>query len=48
VGVTLFLDGTPGEVRGPQPVAGAHTEEVLAALGHDEAEISALRARGVI
>jgi crotonobetainyl-CoA:carnitine CoA-transferase CaiB-like acyl-CoA transferase len=48
VGVTLFLDGTPGEVRGPQPVAGAHTEEVLAALGHDEAEIAALRARGVI
>ena len=48
VGVTLFLDATPGEVKGPQPVAGAHTQEVLAALGHDEAEIAALRARGVI
>jgi crotonobetainyl-CoA:carnitine CoA-transferase CaiB-like acyl-CoA transferase len=48
VGVTLFLDATPGEVKGPQPMAGAHTEEVLAALGHDQAEIAALRARGVI
>src|SRR5215472_13127293 len=48
VGVTLFLDATPGEVKGPQPTAGAHTDEVLAALGHDEADIASLRARGVI
>jgi crotonobetainyl-CoA:carnitine CoA-transferase CaiB-like acyl-CoA transferase len=48
VGVTLFLDATPGEVKGPQPMAGEHTDEVLAALGHDQAEIAALRARGVI
>jgi len=48
VGVTLFLDATPGEVKGPQPTAGEHTGEVLAALGHDEAEIAALRAKGVI
>ena len=48
VGVTLFLDATPGEVKGPQPMAGTHTEEVLAALGHDEAEIAGLRAKGVI
>jgi crotonobetainyl-CoA:carnitine CoA-transferase CaiB-like acyl-CoA transferase len=48
VGVTLFLDGTPGEVKGPQPLAGAHTGEVLADLGHDEAEIASLRAKGVI
>jgi crotonobetainyl-CoA:carnitine CoA-transferase CaiB-like acyl-CoA transferase len=48
VGITLFLDATPGEVKGPQPAAGAHTDEVLAALGHDEAEIASLRAKGVI
>jgi crotonobetainyl-CoA:carnitine CoA-transferase CaiB-like acyl-CoA transferase len=48
VGVTLFLDATPGDVKGPQPPAGAHTSEVLAALGHDEAEIASLRAKGVI
>ena len=33
VGVTIFLERTPGEVRGPQPMAGAHTDEVLGALG---------------
>jgi crotonobetainyl-CoA:carnitine CoA-transferase CaiB-like acyl-CoA transferase len=48
VGVAPFLDATPGQVKGPQPAAGAHTDEVLAALGHDEAEIASLRAKGVI
>ena len=48
VGQTIFLERTPGEVRGPQPVAGAHTDEVLRSLGHDEAELAALRDRGVI
>jgi crotonobetainyl-CoA:carnitine CoA-transferase CaiB-like acyl-CoA transferase len=48
IGVTLFLNGTPGGVKGPQPLAGAHTQEVLAALGHDAAEIAALRTKGVI
>jgi crotonobetainyl-CoA:carnitine CoA-transferase CaiB-like acyl-CoA transferase len=48
VGVAPFLDATPAEVKGPQPMAGAHTDEVLAALGHDEAEIASLRAKGVI
>lgn len=48
VGVAPFLDATPAEVKGPQPTAGAHTDEVLAALGHDEAEIASLRAKGVI
>jgi crotonobetainyl-CoA:carnitine CoA-transferase CaiB-like acyl-CoA transferase len=48
VGVTIFLETTPGEVKGPQPLAGAHTHEVLRSLGHDEAEIAALRDRGVV
>jgi crotonobetainyl-CoA:carnitine CoA-transferase CaiB-like acyl-CoA transferase len=48
VGVTIFLDATPGEVRGPQPLAGAHTDEVLRSLGHDDAELADLRARGVV
>jgi crotonobetainyl-CoA:carnitine CoA-transferase CaiB-like acyl-CoA transferase len=48
VGTTIFLEGTPGAVKGPQPLAGDHTREVLESLGHDEAEISALEARGVI
>jgi crotonobetainyl-CoA:carnitine CoA-transferase CaiB-like acyl-CoA transferase len=48
IGVTVFLAATPGEVRGPQPPAGAHTDEVLRSLGHDDAELTELRARGVI
>lgn len=48
LGMTIFLEGTPGEVRGPQPLAGAHTEEVLASLGHTDEEIAGLRERGVL
>ncbi len=48
VGMTIFLDATPGAVRGPQPAAGAHTDEVLRSLGHDDDELGDLRARGVI
>jgi crotonobetainyl-CoA:carnitine CoA-transferase CaiB-like acyl-CoA transferase len=48
IGVTIFLEDTPGAVRGPQPTAGAHTDEVLAALGHDDRELAELREKGVI
>ena len=48
VGTTIFLESTPGQVRGPQPPAGAHSEEILRSLGHDDAEIDGLRSRGVI
>lgn len=48
LGVVLFLEGTPGAVRGPQPLAGAHTDEVLRSLGHADDEIAGLRERGVI
>ncbi len=48
VGVTIFLDRTPGEVRGPQPMPGAHTDEVLGALGYDAAAMAELRRKGVV
>jgi crotonobetainyl-CoA:carnitine CoA-transferase CaiB-like acyl-CoA transferase len=48
IGVTVFLEGTPGEVRGPRPAAGAHTDEVLRALGHGDDELAELRSKGVI
>ena len=48
IGVTMFLEGTPGAVKGPQPRAGAHTAEVLGSLGYREADLASLRARGVI
>ena len=39
---------TPGEVRRPPPRPGAHTDEVLAQLGLDEASVAALRDEGAI
>jgi crotonobetainyl-CoA:carnitine CoA-transferase CaiB-like acyl-CoA transferase len=29
IGITVFLEKTPGKVRGPQPRAGEHNDEVL-------------------
>jgi crotonobetainyl-CoA:carnitine CoA-transferase CaiB-like acyl-CoA transferase len=48
LGVMIFLESTPGAVKGPQPVAGAHTDEVLGSLGYDETQVAALRAKGVV
>jgi crotonobetainyl-CoA:carnitine CoA-transferase CaiB-like acyl-CoA transferase len=48
LGVTIFLEGTPGEVKGPQPLAGTHTDEVLRSLGRSDEEIAGLRERGVV
>jgi len=48
LGVMIFLESTPGAVKGPQPEPGAHTGEVLGSLGYDETEVADLRTRGVI
>jgi crotonobetainyl-CoA:carnitine CoA-transferase CaiB-like acyl-CoA transferase len=48
VGVTVFLEGTPGAVRGPQPTAGEHTDEVLTSLGYQAEDLAGLREDGVI
>jgi crotonobetainyl-CoA:carnitine CoA-transferase CaiB-like acyl-CoA transferase len=47
-GITPKLSATPGEVRWLGPAIGAHTDEVLAGLGYDAAEIADLRAIGVV
>ena len=47
-GVPMYLQGTPGAVRGPQPLPGAHTDEVLSSLGRSDAEIATLREEGVV
>ena len=47
-GVVPKLSATPGGTRWLGPALGAHTEEVLAALGYDEVRRKALRARRVI
>jgi crotonobetainyl-CoA:carnitine CoA-transferase CaiB-like acyl-CoA transferase len=48
LGMTIFLDGTPGAIKGPQPLAGAHTDEILRSIGCDESRIAELRAKGVV
>jgi crotonobetainyl-CoA:carnitine CoA-transferase CaiB-like acyl-CoA transferase len=48
LGVPIFLEGTPGAVKGARPVAGEHTDDVLRALGHGDDELSVLRSKGVI
>ena len=47
-GVVPKLSATPGGFEGGGPKLGAHTREVLAELGYDDAAIDALSARGVI
>ena len=42
------FDRTPGEIKGPPPFAGQHTEELLAAFGFDQAERAALRQAGAV
>ncbi len=46
--VTPKMSATPGETRWLGPGLGEHTDEVLASLGYDRAQIAALRKDGVI
>ena len=49
VGPMFDLERTPTSVAGPSPVPGAHSDEVLAALGgYSAEEIAALREAGVV
>jgi crotonobetainyl-CoA:carnitine CoA-transferase CaiB-like acyl-CoA transferase len=48
LGLPVQLSRTPPTVRTPAPEPGAHTRQVLAALGYDAAAIDALAAAGVI
>lgn len=48
LGPTLFLAATPGAVKGPQPAAGAHNEEVFGSLGHGPSEVAAWREEGIV
>jgi crotonobetainyl-CoA:carnitine CoA-transferase CaiB-like acyl-CoA transferase len=42
-GIPFKLAATPGSIRMPPPLAGEHTDELLAWLGYSPAEIEALR-----
>lgn len=39
IGVPINLLGTPGAIRGPQPIAGEHNREILGGLGYSDAEL---------
>jgi len=47
-GVPIGLSASPGAIDHPPPRSGEHNEEVLGALGYDEAGIRELRAVGAI
>jgi formyl-CoA transferase len=47
-GIVPRLSATPGETRWLGPRLGEHTDEVLRALGYDDAALRALREQGVI
>jgi len=42
VGVPINLHGTPGAIRGPQPLPGEHNREILGALGYSDAELATI------
>ena len=48
LGLPFRFDDTPASVRRPPPTVGEHTDEVLAELGMDAAEIQRLRSGGVV
>jgi crotonobetainyl-CoA:carnitine CoA-transferase CaiB-like acyl-CoA transferase len=47
-GIPFKLAGTPGSIRMPPPLAGQHTDELLAWLGYGPAEVGALRDAKVV
>jgi crotonobetainyl-CoA:carnitine CoA-transferase CaiB-like acyl-CoA transferase len=47
LGIGTKFSDTPGSVRTTAPLAGQHTDDVLAAIGYDAAAIAALKERGV-
>jgi formyl-CoA transferase len=47
-GVVPILSRTPGSIRTRAPSLGEHTDEVLLAHGYSQAQIEALRTKGVI
>jgi len=47
-GIVPKLSATPGEIRSAAPRLGEHTEQVLGALGFDEATLADWRERGLI
>jgi len=47
-GMPIKLSRTPGNIRRPPPTFGAHSREVLAEFGYDDAEIETMIAHGIV
>jgi crotonobetainyl-CoA:carnitine CoA-transferase CaiB-like acyl-CoA transferase len=48
VGIPFQLSETPASIRTPPPALGQDTHAILSELGYDDAEIGALRKRGIV
>jgi len=48
MGVPVRLGNAPGQVKGPSPALGEHTDEVLADLGYSARDVARLRVNGVV
>jgi crotonobetainyl-CoA:carnitine CoA-transferase CaiB-like acyl-CoA transferase len=48
IGQTIRLSETPGVLRGPSPLLGEHTDEILRGLGYVPEEIARLKQRRVV
>ena len=48
LGPVIFLRDTPGQISGPPPLLGQHSQEVLREVGYRDDEIAAMVDAGVI
>jgi len=48
MGHAMRFSDTPGIIRGPSPLLGEHTDQILREQGYDEARIAGLRERGIL
>jgi len=48
VGVPFKLSGTPATIRSAPPLLGEHSDEILAELGYEAAEVATLRSERVV
>ena len=48
VGQPILMSRTPSHIAAPPPLAGAHGETILLALGYSPAEIEHLKEKAVI
>ena len=46
--MAIKLSDTPGTVRFPTPLAGAHTDEILRSLDYSDDDIARLRTAGAV